>query len=165
MTTCSLTLGFVPQAEGTMSDTLLIQTNAVNAIGGYVRIPLSGTQTRTPGSPQIVIQVQGQDARLAWSPVVESTGRCPINVTEYVVFYSEVSEGPFWYHGYTTDTSYVHERVLVHADGMFYHLYSSTAPIMSLANLPTNGESTLLAEEKVLDMLRRNCITVERVGD
>lgn len=165
MSACSLILSYSPQYEGSQQDTLRIQTNAINAVNGYVRIPLSGSQTRIPASPQIVIQTQGQDARLAWSPVVGSTGGCPINVAEYMVFYSEVFEGPFWYHGYTTDTSYVHERVLVHADGMFYHVIASTVPLSLLMGLPPNGENPLVQEEQVLKMLRRSSGYVERVGE
>lgn len=165
VSSCSIQVSFVPSAEGFHFDTLRLQTNAVNGIGGYVSIPLSGSQTRTPASPQVVITTQGQDARLSWEPVTLSGGDCPINVTEYIVFFAEESEGPFWYHGFTIDTSYVHGRVITHADGMFYHVVASTAPLSLLLDLPPSGQNPPISEDQVLEMLRERRIAYEHVVD
>ncbi len=44
MSACEVALTFGPLASGSFYDTLLIQSNAVNQQGGYVRFPLSGEQ-------------------------------------------------------------------------------------------------------------------------
>ena len=75
-----------------------------------------------PATPQVVITTVGEDAHLNWQPVTQSIGGCPITVTRYLVFYSPTSEGPYYYHGYTTGTSYVHLGVISYATGMFYQV-------------------------------------------
>jgi len=163
MSSCSLFLVFAPLSEGILLDTLTIQTNAVNAEEGFVRIPLSGEQIRTPSSPEIAIQAVEQDARLLWDPIDESVGGCPITTTEYLVFYSEVSEGPFWYHGFTMDTSYVHGRVLAHAEGMYYHVIVSTAPLTLLLGLSPAAQGQPMTEEQVMGILRQHGVAYVRV--
>ncbi len=165
MSSYNVTLTYDPQAEGNHCDTLRMQTDAVNAIGGNVRIPLSGSQTRTPDAPQVVIQTQGQDARLSWDPVSQSIGECSVTATEYLLFFSQVFGGPYWYLWHTTDTSFVHSGVVHHAPSMYYHVYASTAPLMLLSGLPPNVENPRVSEEQVLEMLRQRSISVELVGE
>lgn len=129
MSACSLTLAFDPASDGTYHDTLLIQTDAVNQQGGYVRIPLSGEQISTPATPQVVIDVSGEDAVLHWDPVTQSVGGCPVAVTRYLVFYSPTSNGPFYYHGWTADTTYTHDGVITYASGMFYEVIAMAGSV------------------------------------
>jgi hypothetical protein len=142
MSACSLRLSFTPQSDGPHRDTLFVQTDAINGIGGYVRIPLSGTQISTPAAPQVVIQTQGIDARLFWPPISQSVGGCPVTITAYLVFYAEDLGGPYLFHGYTTDTSYVHLGVVRFASGMFYHVIATTQPLSVLRSLPKDGVLT-----------------------
>jgi hypothetical protein len=136
MTSCELGLNFAPESDGFFRDTLRIRTNASNAEGLYVRIPLSGTQISTPATPQVVITTQGQDARLTWHRITESVGGCAIDVTRYLVFFSEVATGPFWFHGYTADSTYLHIGVVQYAANMFYHVTATTAPAILLETIP-----------------------------
>jgi hypothetical protein len=99
-----------------------------------------------PATPQVVLQVVNSDARLSWNPVRQSVGGCPITTTHYLVFYAPTSEGPYYYHGFTADTSYVHRGVVRYATGMYYHVIASTAPAPLLMLLPGGG---LLKEEDV----------------
>jgi hypothetical protein len=153
MSTCEVMLIFDPLADGFYRDTLFVQSDAVNGQGGYVRFPLSGEQISTPDSPQVVIATEGNDARLRWNPITQSIYGCPIDVTHYLVFYSPTFSGPYYYHGYTADTTYVHLGVVRYATGQFYDVTATTAPLPLLQALPS-GEAKLTREE-VLDILRR----------
>lgn len=153
MSSYAITLNYAPQSEGIHRDTLRMQSDAVNAVGGLVRIPLSGEQIRTPATPQVVIQAVGQDARLAWSPITSSAGGCAITVTGYLIFYSPTVGGPYYYHGYTADTSYVHTRVVRYNFGMFYQVVASRESPALLMQLPT-GEHSRMSESEVYDYLR-----------
>ncbi len=161
MSTCSLSLVFDPSTDGTHSDILVIQTDAVNAENGYITIPLSGTQVSTPHAPETVIQPNGSNINLAWSPVTESVGGCPVTITGYLVFFSEVFDGPYWFHGGATDTTYVHPWVIPNAAGMFYHVIASTAPFGLLQQLPPYDPQHPIPETEVLHFLRSHSITVE----
>jgi hypothetical protein len=148
---CTLAIIYTPQSEGVHLDTLLIQTNAINAVNGYVRIPLSGEQIRTPDTVEVVISIEGGDARLSWDSVKVSIYGCPIDVTHYLVFDSPTYEGPYYYHGYSADTTYVHYGVAHYEYGMFYNVTATTAPLPLLQSLPTDAG---LTREKVLGMLK-----------
>jgi len=129
---CSLTIAYDPLSDGIHYDTLLIMTDAINQQGGYVRIPLTGQQISTPATPTVVINIQGNDAHLTWAPITESIFGCPITVTAYLVFFSEEYAGPYWFHGLTTDTTYVHAWAVRYADGMFYDVIAITDPLSRL---------------------------------
>jgi hypothetical protein len=60
MSACDVSLGFAPSEDGSYFDTLLIRTNASNAEGLYVRIPIEAAQTRTPATPIVVITASGR---------------------------------------------------------------------------------------------------------
>jgi len=153
MSTCEITLTFDPSANGFYRDTLLVQSDAVNQQGGYVRFPLSGEQISIPDSPQVAITIDGNDAHLFWNRVTQSIGGCPIAVTHYLVFYSPTFAGPYYYHGYTADTTYVHLGVVRYASGQFYDVMATTAPLPLLQALPS-GEA-MLTREEVLGVLGR----------
>lgn len=139
MSACSVRVTYNPQAAGMQTDTIRIQTDAVNTAGGYLKIPLAGTQIRTLAAPQVVIQMNGTDARLHWPPVTLSTGGCAIATTAYLVFYSSQNDGTYEYHGFTTDTSYVHIRVAQFAPGMFYKAVTYAGALSAAAALPAGA--------------------------
>jgi len=120
ISSCEITLSFAPNEDGTYRDTLRIRTNASNATGLYLRVPLVATQIRTPATPQIVITVSGEDAVLHWNAITQSVGGCPVDVTRYLVFYAASSGGPYLYHGWTAGTTYTHYGVISYATGMYY---------------------------------------------
>ncbi len=122
MSACSLTLVFDPAIDGSYNDTLLIQSDASNQTDGFVRIPLAGSRVSTPEAPQSVIMISGEDAVLHWDPITQSVGACPVTVARYLVFYAPSGNGPFYYHGWTAGTNYVHQGVVSYASGMFYQM-------------------------------------------
>jgi hypothetical protein len=70
-------------------------------------------------------------------------------VTGYLVFYAPKAGGPFYYHGFTTDTNYTHVRVVHYNFGMYYQVVSTTEPLTLLQQLPV--EATL---EETMRLLR-----------
>ncbi|MFH1011428.1 MAG: hypothetical protein V1784_09385 [bacterium] len=150
MSTCEVALTFDPLGDGIHRDTLLVPSDAVNQQGGYVRFPLSGEQISTPDSPQVVITIEGNDARLNWDSVTVSIYGCPTTVNGYLVFYSPTVGGPYYYHGFTTDTTYVHVRAAQFAGGMFYEVVAYVGPLTLLTGLP--HEAT---REEVEEFLRK----------
>ena len=145
MSPCSLRLTLLPAEDGTCDDTLIIQSDAVNGIGGFVRIPLSGSQITTLSAPQVVIKVSGDDAQLSWKPVTASIGGCPITTSAYLVFYSPTASGPFYFHGPAADTTYTHYGVAQFEPRMFYEVVTYVGPLSAVVSLPDNG--TLTVEE------------------
>lgn len=150
MSACSLQLMFDPLVDGQTDDTLLIQTDAVNAVNGYVRIPLSGVQVSTPATPNVVISPQGEHARLDWNRVTHSVGGCAVDVTRYLVFYSPTSGGPYYFHGFTSDTTYTHVGVITYAPAMFYNVIATTASPALVEQIPEGA-----VMEEVAERLRR----------
>lgn len=137
MTTCQVTLNFTPIADGLVRDTMRIRSNASNArADGFVYIPLSGSQVSTPSVPQIVITTDGDHVHLHWDRITESIQGCAVDVTHYLVFYSPTSIGPYYFHGYTSDTTYTHVGVVRYAPAFFYRVTASTAPLNLLLEIP-----------------------------
>lgn len=161
---CDLTLSFTPEGDGNYLDSMRIRTNASNGENGAVWIPLTGNQVTTPESPEVTISVQGDDALLRWPSIVASVGECPITATGYLVFYSPTQAGPFYYHGFTTDTSYTHTRVVHYNYGMFYHVYATIEPLMMLSELPDSKANRLITEDEVLGLMRQRCVVFKQIG-
>ena len=116
--------------------------------------PLSGTQIRTPETPEIVITTQDEDVHLHWDLFTESVGGCSIAVDRYLIFFSEEYEGPYWYHGCTSDTTYTHICAVTYTDNMFYHMQAIKAPPEVLVVLPDPMDGKRYTEEQVLGILR-----------
>ncbi len=128
-----LLIASVPQAQTTWTDTAVIggvsyayQVSAYNDTCGESErsAPLIAelTDMEPLATPQVVITIEGANARLYWNAISETLDGCPALVTGYLVFYSPQAEGPFYYHGFTTDTSYVHQRAVQFAVGMHYNV-------------------------------------------
>ncbi|MBL0060446.1 MAG: hypothetical protein IPP40_02880 [bacterium] len=122
MSACSVRVVFDPASDGIYNDVLRVQTDAVNGVNGFVEFGLNGEQISTPAAPEVVITTQGEDARLSWAVVDSSLGGCDVTIERYLVFYAPSSNGPYYYHGWTADTTYVHTGVVAYASGMFYQV-------------------------------------------
>ncbi len=104
-----------------------------------------------PAAPEIVITIQNLDAVLAWSPIDTTLEGCPIAPSRYLVYYSENSNGPFFYHGSTTDTSYRHVEVVRFAADMYYQVETFVGPVALVSALPDGGA---LTRDEVMTRLR-----------
>jgi hypothetical protein len=105
-----------------------------------------------PTAPDdVVITVEGNDVRLAWSQVGTDEFGCLVNTSNYLVFFSELADGPFWYLGYTADnydTTYVHSGVVYYATGMFYQVASTVDPPPAALEAPIGTP-----KQEVMEML------------
>lgn len=100
----------------------------------------------------LVIDSVGVDVRLRWSPVTTAHCGAPLNIDYYLVYYSEFSDGPYFYHGYTADTCYIHSGALQFATTMYYKVEAYVGPIGLLNSLPTEG---ILTREQIIILLKR----------
>jgi hypothetical protein len=107
----------------------------------------------TPLPPQVVIRPSGADARLYWRPVKLSQGGCAISATHYLVFNSQTFSGPYYYHGYATDSTYAHVGALAYATSQYYHVIASGDPLPNW--LTQLSEGAALSEHEVLERLSR----------
>ena len=114
----------------------------------------------TPTAPEVVITTANSNAYLNWDPVTESVSGCPIFATHYLVFYKPTFAEPFYYHGYTTATTYTHWGFVAYAPGQFYNVIASTAPLPTLRELPNDGS---LTQEDVTAFLTERGYSVEPV--
>jgi len=104
-----------------------------------------------PAAPEIVITIQNLDVVLAWSPIDTTLEGCPIAPSRYLVYYSENSNGPFFYHGSTTDTTYRHVEVVRFAADMYYQVETFVGPVALVSALPDGGA---LTRDEVMTRLR-----------
>ena len=132
----------------------MIQTTALNAHHNYANFPLSGNCIATPAAPQVTIITEGDNIRLTWNPVTESINGCSLNVDAYLIFYSESDTLPYYYHGYTVDTTYVHMGVIRFATGIFYEVVSYIGSLSGCDALSENPSAVLLDREEVFRLLR-----------
>ncbi|HNQ44434.1 MAG TPA: PKD domain-containing protein, partial [Candidatus Cloacimonadota bacterium] len=119
---------YFPNSFSTVSDSLLISNNSLNLpLGG---IKLTGkAASQEPMPPQnIGITLQNQDVHLSWEPVTHTISGAPITTSYYAVFYNGSSNesGTFYYHGWTTDTSYIHARAAQYSPCFFYKVRAVT---------------------------------------
>ena len=144
-----LLLNYTPHSDGTHRDTLLIRSNAQNAQNDFVRIPLVGRRVSTPIPPEVVITLEGNNARLIWNPVTESINGCSATPTGYLVFYSGDVSGPYWYHGFTSDTTYLHLRPVQFTSTMFYQIEAYSGPLSSLLSILTQARNPAITREEI----------------
>jgi hypothetical protein len=148
-----LTLTYSPHSDGTHRDTLLIRSTAQNAQNSYVRIPLTGQRISTPVPPEVVITLEGNNARLTWNQVHESINGCPTSPTGYLIFYSGNLAGPYWYHGFTSDTVYLHVRPVQFTSIMFYQVEAYSGPLSNLQTLIVQPRNSAITREEILSRL------------
>ena len=145
MSTCPVTLSFNPSVNGAYADDYDILAAAVNGwnTDGYI-FPLRAEQVATPTTPELVVSSRLEDIRLDWAVVDSSIGGCAVSVNRYLVFYSEYTEGPFFFHGWTPDTTYLHTGVVTYAEAQFYRVVGVDLSPTLLADLEPGTEMTEL---------------------
>ena len=153
----SIAIRFMPSSFDTVSDSLVIINNSVNLPQGGLKLT-GRAASQEPMPPQSVdITVQDQDVLLTWEPVTQTISGVPITTAYYAVFYNgSVDEqgGSFYYHGWTTDTSYIHSRVVQFSPNMFYRVRAITEyrGEKLLEILESAGRQT--SETELLEQLR-----------
>lgn len=103
-----------------------------------------------PSVSDMVISIENDyDAHLAWSPVRDAYADCEFEWNSYLVYFAENSDGPFWFHGFTPDTTYTHAWVVPNADHMYYMLDFWGGPTALLDQMPrpVDGHGKITREE------------------
>jgi len=116
---------FIPQTEGTVDDSVFIHINSPNL--PIIAVQLTGTgESADPLPPaNVEITTQGESIAISWDPVTQTIYESPFTPDYYIVFYNgsiDPIDGLYYYLGCADSTSMVHDRVLLHADYMFYHV-------------------------------------------
>lgn len=82
----------------------------------------------TPRAAQIVISIEGNDARLAWNPVTESLDGCSIEIDEYLVYVSDTPDGRYELLASAGPyTTYLHENAPLQNSTRFYYVEAITS--------------------------------------
>jgi parallel beta-helix repeat protein len=119
---------FAPDSVGTFTGALAIVSNA--PVNDSLFVALSGVGGLVPAPvTNLMITTQGANATICWSPVDSTIYGNPIEVDAYLVYFAEGCNGPFWFHGYTSDTCYTHSGAVQFADAMFYQVTAYVGPI------------------------------------
>ena len=104
-----------------------------------------GTGWAPPSNPDnVAIEVQESDAILTWSSVTENIFGHPITVDFYLIYYSNHAYEPaaYLFHGYTSDTTYVHAGVAAFSNFMYYRVESYDGSVGSLLSYIREGTSS-----------------------
>ncbi len=137
---------FTPTTAGFFSGELRIVSNA--PVNDTLTVALSGEGGIIPAPvDHVVLQIQGSDAHVCWSPVDTSIHGSPITVDAYLVYFSESANGPFWFHGLTTDTCYVHAHAAQFASSMFYQVTAFIGNVQAVTQIVNEHNSEITRED------------------
>ncbi|MDD5087626.1 MAG: hypothetical protein PHI18_02345, partial [bacterium] len=129
-------IAFDPPGNGQFRDTLRVVSNALNDDTVTAALSGIGEVGLQPGPVHdLVVWAEGADGHLCWSSVNTSMQGNPIAVDYYLVYYGQNSGGPFFFHGYTADTCYVHAGVVQFAPSMFYEVTAYIGSIGSVLSI------------------------------
>ena len=84
---------------------------------------------------------------LHWSPVDSTTYGSALTVDAYIVYFAESTNGPFWFHGLTTDTFYVHPHALQFASEMYYHVAAFVGDIQTIEQIIDTYDDRISREQ------------------
>jgi len=128
---------FRPLTSGLFETELFIVSDA--QVNDTLIVGLSGEGGITPAPvSDLTIMSLGGDATLHWSPVDSTTYGSPLTVDAYIVYFAESTNGPFWFHGLTTDIFYVHPHAAQFASEMYYHVSAFVGDIQTIERI-TDG--------------------------
>jgi len=152
-----LQVRFIPQAVGSVTDTLFIHNDSTNE--PLLVVPLSGySEYVPPKAPEnLTLERDEHNINLYWDPVTEDIMGRPVDPDYYIVFYNDGSspDGTYYYCGGSVEPYYIDMGVLWHSKTTLYHVRAfHTDGRRSLAKLPHFTKN--MTEEEVLRELRTN---------
>ncbi len=116
---------FTPEFDLPYSSTLTITSNALNDPEMQIALIGNGVYDDIPAPQDVQIALDDQDATISWQPVTETAHGVSVTPGFYVINYSEIPESDpddYYHLTATTDTTFVHERVVQFADHMYYQV-------------------------------------------
>ncbi len=149
-------VSFHPISTSTISDSLIIESNAVNL--PIIKVKFSGKGAYVPPKEpdNLQINMSNNNAQLSWEAVTQSILETPLIPDYYFVYFngSSVETGPFYFLGLSHTTTYQHENVSLGSEYMFYRikaikLYSRSMDVLEQIK-------PCMTEEKVDKILGKN---------
>lgn len=119
----SIALRIFPTSAGSIQDSLIIFSNAVN--NPRLAISLSAISSYAPPAEvqHLEVEMVGWDALLSWSAVTTNILGDPLIPDRYVVLFNEDTDDEhFWYLASTVEPDYIHYEVARFAPSMFYRI-------------------------------------------
>lgn len=123
--TLIITLGFDPAILGNHRNSLIIRNNSINAPELVVSLSALVTDEIIIHQGLITIRISDYNALLSWSPITQDDQGNYFEPDTYLVLYSENAssrEDDFFFHGATSDTTYIHYDVARYRNRMFYRV-------------------------------------------
>lgn len=153
---CMLSLVYIPFAAGTISDSLYIYNNSINA--PIYAIGLQGNGEYVPPKPPAALETMMDEDNMiiTWDAVTETIFDSPIDPDYYLVFYNGSSDidGQYYYLGRSWTLSYTHDGVALHAQHMFYRVRAYKYYGRDRLAWDNLGLETGMSETEVLEILR-----------
>jgi hypothetical protein len=110
---------------------------------GFVAITDNGMRTcGKPAPPVLTIATDGNDAVLSWTEVDTTMNGCEADPSVYVLYFSEISDGAYYFLAAVAGTSYRHLGVVPFTTMRFYRAESYVGNPATLLSLPTTGRFT-----------------------
>lgn len=120
--TASISISFLPQTVGIITDTLVVVNNSIN--NPELRIVLRGRGAHAPlTQPENVnITMNGYNAEIEWDSVTQDINGHQLTPDYYFVWFNGLDSptAPFYFLAPTTTNNYVHHGVALGAQHMYY---------------------------------------------
>jgi len=112
----------------------------------------------TPTAPaDVAIINEGIDIRLLWSPVTLNVNNCPLdNIYTYLIWHSSEDNGDFEFHGFTSDTVYVHTGVSAFETKQFYEIQAYNGSPLLLSQIPKHKLLSRTERNEIFDQRTEN---------
>ncbi|NLK50540.1 MAG: choice-of-anchor D domain-containing protein [Candidatus Cloacimonetes bacterium] len=116
---------FTPLTSGAVSDSIFIHSDASNTPSLAVGLSARGEYVPPAMVEGLEVTVLEYDAHLIWEPVTTTIYDTPIEPDGYIVLYNETpyeDEHFYYFHSFTTETSFIHHHVAEYRTQMFYRI-------------------------------------------
>lgn len=123
--TCELQVQFIPIYNGSVVDSLFINSNASNNPSLAVALRGIGEYVPPAAVGGVEVNIVGNNAVISWLPVTETIYGSPITPDFYIVLYNETpyTDSQYYYYlTYTPTLSATHLGVALFRDQMFYRV-------------------------------------------
>jgi PKD repeat protein len=120
----TISVSFQPISTATISDSLIIETNAENI--PIIRLKFTGKGTYVPPKEpeNLQISMSGAHAQLSWDAVTQTIFDTPIVPDYYFIYFngSSYETNPFYFLGLSHTLTYQHDNVGLGSEHMFYRV-------------------------------------------
>ncbi len=152
--TDTLYVRFSPIVVGAFSDTLYIESDAVNS--PVLKIRLTGTGIHVPPqAPQYpLISMDGNNVVLTWDAVTQTIFNTPVTPDYYLVFHASDPYGEYTYLGATSSLQYTHPLAGLFSPFMFYKVKAYKYYGRGAFDISSLGLEPGMPEDEVMRRLR-----------